>query len=218
MRNYFILCAVVLGGNAGGLVGVAISASLLPPAVNSGLVLAYGTLMIPLNITSFRDCETGEVRQVKLPDNLTWIVFEAALWSIALTIMNIGVIWATSLLMFRIKSVVPSLERDKEFWGTDLKYARKYNKLIDAEDELEALEDIDPENGLLGKMFFNEDEDMEYEDGDDAPNSIQSKTPDDKRDRKAELERRKQLLRSEVHRLIQKSKRSLLAHDDKKDL
>ncbi|CAF4408916.1 unnamed protein product, partial [Rotaria magnacalcarata] len=34
----------VLGGNAGSLVGVAISASLLPPAVNSGLLLGYSLL------------------------------------------------------------------------------------------------------------------------------------------------------------------------------
>ncbi|CAF1229086.1 unnamed protein product [Rotaria sordida] len=34
----------VLGGNTGSLVGVAISASLLPPAVNCGLLLAYAIL------------------------------------------------------------------------------------------------------------------------------------------------------------------------------
>lgn len=34
----------ILGGNAGSLVGVAISASLLPPAVNAGMLWAYGLL------------------------------------------------------------------------------------------------------------------------------------------------------------------------------
>ena len=35
----------VLGGNAGSLVGVAISASLLPPAVNAGLLWAMATIL-----------------------------------------------------------------------------------------------------------------------------------------------------------------------------
>ena len=204
---------LVLGGNAGGLVGVAISASLLPPAVNSGIVLAFGALIVPLNISSFRDCDTGDIVDAEAPDNLLWIAFEAALWSLGLTLMNILVIWATSLLMFRIKSVVPSLERDKEFWGKDLKYARKYNKLIEAEDELQKLDDIDPENGLLGKMFFNEDEDADF-----VEQPVERMGSSSSTSKKAELERRKQLLRNEVHRLIQKSQRHLLPPEDKKKL
>ena len=43
----------VLGGNAGSMVGVAISASLLPPAVNTGLYWAMAMISYGFDDTSF---------------------------------------------------------------------------------------------------------------------------------------------------------------------
>lgn len=70
----------LLDSQTNSLVGVAISASLLPPAVNSGMLL----------VVHFSE------------DGQFW---DEAMWSLLLTVMNIVVIIVASMLMFRLKEV-----------------------------------------------------------------------------------------------------------------
>ena len=70
----------LLDSQTNSLVGVAISASLLPPAVNSGMLLVVDYSM-----------------------NEQWV--EEAMLSLSLTVMNILVIIVASMLMFRLKEV-----------------------------------------------------------------------------------------------------------------
>lgn len=83
------------------LVGVAISASLLPPAVNAGIIWVGHVFAHKGNFAT---------------------VTEYALVSLGLTVSNIFLIWISSMLMFRIKEVLPIKKR--VFWS-DLGIARK---------------------------------------------------------------------------------------------
>lgn len=114
----------LLDDSASSLVGVAISASLLPPAVNAGIVwMTYTFYDLDLLGTEFQlylyeEQEDGSV--AKLFDREQFI--KAGAISLTLTISNIFLIWASSMIMFRIKEVLPI--RKKPFWG-DLGIARK---------------------------------------------------------------------------------------------
>mmetsp|Transcript_7090 Transcript_7090/g.11224 ORF Transcript_7090/g.11224 Transcript_7090/m.11224 type:complete len:774 (-) Transcript_7090:103-2424(-) len=108
------VCLSVLGGNTSSLVGVAISASLLPPAVNAGLCLVY-SLLLSTGAVSKNDYKTA-------PEFL-----EIAGISFLLTVVNIICIWLSGLLMFEIKEV-SKFEKKAAFWANDLKMARELNK------------------------------------------------------------------------------------------
>lgn len=84
----------LLDSQTNSLVGVAISASLLPPAVNAGMLWVLG------------DSRYGD-------DGLI---------SISLTIMNIALIIIASILMFRLKEILPI---EKSIFWSDLGVARK---------------------------------------------------------------------------------------------
>jgi len=83
------------------LVGVAISASLLPPAVNSGVILVGRAFTREGNAAT---------------------VLQYSLTSLSLTISNIILIWISSMLLFRIKEVLPI---QKAIFWSDLGIARK---------------------------------------------------------------------------------------------
>ena len=102
-----------LGKNSSGLVGVAISLSLLPPAVNAGLCWMFALL--------------NETRVVdKEPDDLTnyWKVGST---SFGLTLVNIVCIWLAGMFTFWLKEVAP-VEHKSAFWSRDLKIARQKRK------------------------------------------------------------------------------------------
>ena len=92
----------VLGNNTSSLVGVAISASLLPPAVNTGMLLGYALLvhLDPLLETSL---ELGMM----------------AMWSFLLTMVNIFIIIIMALLFFWIKEVV-TIPGESMLWSNDI--------------------------------------------------------------------------------------------------
>lgn len=93
----------VLDDQTSSLVGVAISASLLPPAINAGM----------LWVTSyFYDRDSIEKHEF----------WEEGIISLGLTIANIVMIIISSMFMFRLKERLPI--RKKIFW-TDLGLARK---------------------------------------------------------------------------------------------
>ncbi len=77
----------ILGNNTASLVGVAISASLLPPAVNAGICWAHAILI-----------RTGSVDN---PSHADFAKIGAI--SFALTVVNIFCIWIFGMLMFAIK-------------------------------------------------------------------------------------------------------------------
>ena len=99
----------LLDDQASSLVGVAISASLLPPAVNCGIMwVAFVFVKTDSGAlegyNSFSDYE------------------EAGLVSLYLTLANIILVIISSMIMFRIKEVLPI--KKKIFWS-DLGIARK---------------------------------------------------------------------------------------------
>eukprot|EP01082_Thalassiosira_pseudonana_P010082 g8968.t1 g8968 contig34:540966-542250(-) len=107
------VAVALLDDQTNSLVGVAISASLLPPAVNSGIIWVaaffYKDGIIPHN-----------------EEEYTWNDFQRFGWiSLGLTLINIVMIWISSMLMFRLKEVLP-IEK-KVFWS-DLGIARKVYK------------------------------------------------------------------------------------------
>lgn len=118
----------LLDENTSSLVGVAISASLLPPAVNAGILwVAFGFLKSDL-LGSSSDSE----RTVILPANTTMsptpapstsqIYYTKAEFrlggviSLALTLANIVLIWISSMLMFRVKEA----SKMTEFYGIEV--------------------------------------------------------------------------------------------------
>ena len=95
----------VLGGNAGSLVGVAISASLLPPAVNAGFFWALA-LLIALTGGSVRMFGPGGPDSPYTNQYSSSQVTEAFLLgvvSLALTIVNIICIILTGIAILRLK-------------------------------------------------------------------------------------------------------------------
>jgi uncharacterized hydrophobic protein (TIGR00271 family) len=106
----------LLDDQTNSLVGVAISASLLPPAVNAGILwVAYafvegGLSDAPIKVNSTGDVYTSEEYR------------RAGFNSLFITLANILLIWISGMLMFRMKEVLPI--KKKIFWE-DITIARK---------------------------------------------------------------------------------------------
>ncbi|GBG29488.1 Hypothetical Protein FCC1311_057092 [Hondaea fermentalgiana] len=121
----------VLGNNTSSLVGVAISASLLPPAVNTGTLLA----MAILANTKYLDLEKIEINTLIGENNTDWeavtmhTILAGAGWSLLLTLANIACIWVAGILMFKLKEVVP-LDHKSAFWTDDVPNTRAYNGVL----------------------------------------------------------------------------------------
>ena len=99
----------VLDDSTSSLVGVAISASLLPPAVNAGMLWVFAAV------------EKSEWALVK---NSSGANFRGmGFLSLSLTVVNVVVVWLAAALMFRMKEVLP-LKKKRIFWD-DLKIARR---------------------------------------------------------------------------------------------
>jgi len=97
----------ILGNNTASLVGVAISASLLPPAVNAGICWAHGILIRTGAVSNTTDYIFGQIGGI----------------SFALTVVNIICIWLSGMIMFAIKEVAPTKAKSA-FWSRDIKVAR----------------------------------------------------------------------------------------------
>ena len=89
----------LLDESTSSLVGVAISASLLPPAVNCGILLLFAA-QIRLNENSHRS------RNREFWNDEEEFV-QMGIISLSLTAVNILVVWLAAALMFRIKEVLP---------------------------------------------------------------------------------------------------------------
>ncbi|CAK1586038.1 unnamed protein product [Parnassius mnemosyne] len=152
----------LLQGSAGPLIGIAISASLLPPVVNCGLFWALACIWLLYPGTKIPHIK-GEPyfgNSTYVPLYHSYIPIEFAvngIVSCCLTIVNVICIFITAIMFLKIKEVAapytstPDLRR---FWEQDIKVARDANRahLRRAEDDervelvLEDLNDTtDPE-------------------------------------------------------------------------
>lgn len=118
----------ILGNNTSSLVGVAISASLLPPAVNAGICWAYAILLRCGALDNFNVDANGD------PYNFNFM----AGTSFALTMLNIICIWVFAILMFYVKEVAPTRSKTA-FWSQDIKVARAVQKGSKSSMNLEAI-------------------------------------------------------------------------------
>ncbi|CAG2103838.1 unnamed protein product [Medioppia subpectinata] len=144
-------CAVaisLLSGNEASLVGVAISVSLLPPAVNAGLLWAFSTLKTLYSISEDpvdTNYTTGAQRSyLNLCKSLTPedkyipyyndnIAIETAILgalSLILSLINITNIFIGALILLKIKEIAPlstMSPNTRRFFQEDIKIAREYN-------------------------------------------------------------------------------------------
>ncbi|XP_047534714.1 uncharacterized protein LOC125069310 isoform X3 [Vanessa atalanta] len=149
----------LLQGSAGPLIGIAISASLLPPVVNCGLfwALACIWLLYPgVKIPHIKgEPYYGNSSYVPLYHEYMPIEFAVnGIVSCCLTIVNVICIFITAIIFLKIKEVAapytstPDLRR---FWEKDIKVAREANRanLYKAEDDERTelvLEDLQQSN------------------------------------------------------------------------
>lgn len=119
----------ILGENIGSLVGVAISASLLPPAVNAGVLWALSLLCLLFGSQDTR--YSAVVKTHIYSDNQTLELFTLGCMSMCLTLLNVVCIYVMGVLFLKIKEVAPIVPKDqKQFWKHDIKIARDYNKTL----------------------------------------------------------------------------------------
>ncbi|XP_050030843.1 uncharacterized protein [Dermacentor andersoni] len=138
----------ILGGNSACLVGVAISASLLPPIINSGILWSLSLVKVFKSMTQdpIEVNVTGTTLTVSpafiAPLGYSPYYFdkynmhkECALLgviSFCLTVVNILCIILAGTLVLKIKEIAPSksLQGTRRFWKHDIKVARDYNKTL----------------------------------------------------------------------------------------
>lgn len=138
----------VLGNNTSSLVGVAISLSLLPPAVNCGLALAYAAIGFQADSGAVMDGQYSTVNEY----------LDLGGISLALTTINIGAIYVTGCLMFRLKEVAPVPDK-AAFWQNQasLFRERQLRQVQLTSDELDAehqalLEAVGQDTSLRKKL------------------------------------------------------------------
>lgn len=120
----------ILGGNIGSLVGVAISASLLPPAVNSGLLWALACI--------YKLYEKDDTLYVDVVKSRTYSQNQATELAIlggismCLTLSNILCIYLMGILVLKVKQIAPVIGRsNRQFWMHDIKVSRGDAAIID---------------------------------------------------------------------------------------
>lgn len=124
------VAVAILAENGGGLVGVAISASLLPPSVNAGILWSlsllssiYGKDPNQRYATVTQTNFYSESQSVEL--------FCLGCMSFCLTLVNVCCIYIMGIFILWVKEVAPIIPKDqKQFWNHDIKIARDYNKTM----------------------------------------------------------------------------------------
>jgi len=158
----------VLGGNSGSLVGVAISASLLPPAVNAGALWALaicsavredsGIIGLTFNKTAADHSDTIRYFQPAFVADDTqadWAMqtFILGFISLMLTIANILCIIVTGIGILWIKEVTPDKipQQFSEFWKRDVRAHREYYKTVNKQEGEDLVEEARRVLGLGAK-------------------------------------------------------------------
>lgn len=185
----------ILGGNSACLVGVAISASLLPPSINCGTLWSLSLMKVfksfgqdPVNATVLIP-GTNMTRVVTTyPAFLAHSSFSAyyydnanmhkecavmAIISFCLTVVNILCIIVAGTVFLKIKEIAPeaSMPRTQRFWKHDIPLAREYNRTFH-------------EGNDLGQNFLKEWADISGMD----PKMLTSRDPDARMAQKQTLE------------------------------
>ncbi|ENN79754.1 hypothetical protein HUJ04_003836 [Dendroctonus ponderosae] len=127
----------ILSDNIASLVGVAISTSLMPPAVNAGLLWSLGFVYYLKNDETTRYASLTHTDYFSTNSAVELTTLGAI--SLCLTFVNIVCIYAAGILVFMIKEVAPNTTRDqarKRFWKYDIKVARDYNKTIQSDQNI----------------------------------------------------------------------------------
>ncbi|XP_062546543.1 uncharacterized protein LOC134212573 [Armigeres subalbatus] len=130
------VAVALLQGSAGPLIGVAISASLLPPVVNCGLFWALACIWLiyeDIKIPHLKgEAYTGNSSYQFLYTNYIPTEFLiSGIVSALLTVINVICIFITAIVVLKIKEVAapytssPDLRR---FWETDIRTARTANR------------------------------------------------------------------------------------------
>lgn len=133
----------VLSENFGSLVGVAISASLLPPAVNTGLLWSYSCMHLISN--TFQLSKFNQfVSETKYSSNQSIELLILGTISLCMTLTNVLCVFVVGKILIRIKiEVAPVLtDEERQFWKHDVPIARDYNKTIHAEEGKKLEEDF----------------------------------------------------------------------------
>lgn len=137
------IAIALLRDNTGSLVGVAISASLMPPAVNAGLLWAMAFVFyMTCPVSSAGEqvpevLEQGAAGEDAAPRYSTYYSdlphIEMAVMggiSLCITFINIVFIYITGTIMLKVKEVAPHCQAHQLFWAHDVKVARDYNTTL----------------------------------------------------------------------------------------
>ncbi|EDW52459.1 uncharacterized protein LOC6612019 [Drosophila sechellia] len=156
----------ILGGNIGSLVGVAISASLLPPAVNSGLLWAVACIY-----KIFENDDSLYVDVIKsrrYSDNQATELAVLGGISMCLTLSNVLCVYLMGILVLKIKEIAPVIGRkNRQFWKHDIKLAR--NGKVETESEIlnELIANLATEDkhalGSLNRQFLRHLDESNYQ-------------------------------------------------------
>lgn len=119
----------ILGDNTGSLVGTAISASLLPPAVNAGLVWALSLISLIF------ENESSMVKTTYFSENQAVELAVFGCISMCVTLTNIISIFFVGVGILKLKEVAP-VKNHRNFWHHDIKIARDYNKTVFGHDSV----------------------------------------------------------------------------------
>lgn len=128
----------VLGENFGSLVGVAISASLLPPSVNTGLGWSYSLVnFVFRKFESFERFHSFfrkdyEMKYSKDDEAVELLIL--GLISLSVTLTNVISVYVMGILFLKWKEVAPVADNQRQFWRHDIKIARDYNKTLNADE------------------------------------------------------------------------------------
>ncbi|XP_059620692.1 uncharacterized protein LOC132264481 [Phlebotomus argentipes] len=123
----------ILGENMGSLAGVAISASLLPPAVNSGLMWALACLYKIYEADGERYNSIIKTNYYSNHQSIEVAIMGSI--SMCVTITNVISVYLMGVIFLRIKEVAPiATQNYRNFWKHDVKIARDYNKTCQAAD------------------------------------------------------------------------------------
>lgn len=144
----------ILGDNFGSLAGVAISASLLPPAVNTGLMFAFAII--------YKIFESDETRFATLikssvySDHQSIELAVMGAISMCVTLTNVISIYIMGIVFLKVKEVAPNVpENVRQFWRHDIKIARDYNKAHTDDNNTSLRRTLEDE--IAGYEGFNED-------------------------------------------------------------
>jgi len=160
----------VLGGNSGSMVGVAISASLLPPAVNTGLYWAMALMSSAFNDSFHQDFKNEtllpETKDFKFEYAEHGDIAEELFWrgmiSLTLTCINILCIIIVGVLMLLVKQVTPESipQRNASFWKKDILLNKEYEKSFQEKDGVTG-EDLDLSDTFIASLFDGASKDKE---------------------------------------------------------